>query len=155
MAMKKKKTPLIIISFIIIQLIISHSMAQQATEEWTLHKEVSGIQVYAQTVDCIIESEGFYQEHVLLRFVNTTPMPQRISWQLEAWYSGPGYEGDCVTCDNDEYRFSLYLDAGETVTGSCDLHSPPNLKIFSKFLNYDTEVGLTDYNIAVIEVLPN
>ncbi len=149
------KTKRLFISLLLMLFIFSHSMAQQATEEWTLHKEVSGIQVYAQTVDCIIESEGFYQEHVLLRFVNTTPMPQRISWQLEAWYSGPGYEGDCVTCDNDEYRFSLYLDAGETVTGSCDLHSPPNLKIFSKFLNYDTEVGLTDYNIAVIEVLPN
>ncbi len=149
------KTKRLFISLLLMLFIFSHSMAQQATEEWTLHKEVSGIQVYAQTVDCIIESEGFYQEHVLLRFVNTTPMPQRISWQLEAWYSGPGYEGNCVTCDKDEYRFSLDLDAGETVTGSCDLHSPPKLKIFSKFLNYETEVGLTDYNIAVIEVTPN
>ncbi len=148
------KTKTVLLSLFLSFCVFSVTVSQNQTE-WELHKEVNGVQIYAQYVDCNLESEGFFQEYVLLRFVNTTQLPQRISWQLESWYTGPGYEGRCVTCDKEEYRFSLELAAGGTKTGSCDLHSPQKMKVFSKFLNYDTEVGLTKFNIAVIDVSPN
>jgi len=127
----------------------------QNEKDWTLHKEVNGVQIYAQYVDCNIESEGFFQEFVLLRFVNTTQLPQKIAWQLESWYYGPGYEGACATCDKDEYKFDLHIPAGATITGACDLYSEAKLKVFSKFLNFKTDVGLEKFNIAVIDVSPN
>jgi len=148
------KTKTIFLSFVLSFLIFTVSFSQN-NANWELHKEVNGIQIYTQTVDCRIESEGFFQQFVLLKFVNTTQLNLKISWQLESWYFGPGYEGKCATCDKDEYKFDLIVPAGELIVGACDIYSESKLKIFSKFLNFTTDVGLERYNIAVIDVSPN
>jgi len=126
----------------------------QNNSAWSLHKQENGIEIYTQTVECEIRSEGFHQEFVLLMFVNTTPLNQKIEWQLESWYYGTGYEGRCVTCDKDEYKFSLNIPANSTVTGNCDLYSESKLKIFSKFLNFKTDVGLEKFNIDILNIYP-
>lgn len=125
------------------------SFSSNGDKEWTLHKEVNGIQIYYKYIDCNIPSEGYYREQVLLKFVNTTQTPLKIRWQKEAWY-----EGKCTSCGKDEYKFELEIPAGETVVGDCDIYSPSKLKIFSKFLDLKSEVHLEKFNIAVIDVNP-
>jgi len=135
-----------ILSLILISTI---SFANSGDKEWTLHKEVNGIQIYYKYVDCNIPHEGYYQEQVLLKFVNTTQTPLKIKWQREAWY-----EGKCTSCGQDEYKFELLIPAGETIVGDCDIYTPSKLKIFSKFLDLKSNVKLEKFNIAVIEVAP-
>ena len=118
-------------------------------KEWQLHKESNGIQIYYKYVDCNIPSEGYYQEQVLLKFVNTTQTNLKIKWQREAWY-----EGKCTSCGKDEYKFALEIPAGETIVGECDIYQPSYLKIFSKFLDLKSNVHLEKFNIAVIDVSP-
>ncbi|MDD3876540.1 MAG: hypothetical protein PHT69_07955 [Bacteroidales bacterium] len=148
----KAKSIILSLIFSIIILTVSYS---QNADTWTLHKEVNGIQIFSKTVDCHIESEGFHQQFVMLKFVNTTQLNQKVKWQLEAWYSGQGYDSKCATCDKDEYKFDLIVPAGGILEGSCDIYSESKLKIFSKFLNFRTDVGLERFNVAIIDVSPN
>jgi len=145
--MNTKRFLLIFILFSVISPVLI--MAQAKSDEWTLHKEASGIQIFYKYADCNIPSEGFYKEMVLLKFVNTTQTPLKIKWQREAWYNGK-----CSSCGLDEYKFELEVPAGETITGDCDIYAPSKLKIFSKFLDLKSNVGLDKFNIAVLEVNP-
>lgn len=135
--------------FLLLAFLSVSAFAGNGDKEWTLHKEVNGIQIYYKYVDCNIPSEGYYQEIVLLKFVNTTQTPLKIKWQREAWY-----EGKCSSCGQDEYKFDLQIPAGETIVGDCELRTSSKFKIFSKFLDLKSNVKLEKFNIAVIEVTP-
>jgi len=137
---------------IILLTILSINVSGQANKtdnQWKLHKEQQGVQIYFKYTDCNIPSEGYYQQQVLLKFVNTTQTPLKVKWQKEAWY-----EGKCATCGKDEYKFELKIPAGETIVGECDIYSPSYLKIFSKFLDFDAKVQLEKFNLDIIEVTP-
>ena len=125
------------------------SFANSGDNDWILHKEVNGIKIYYKYVDCNIPSQGYHQEIVLLKFVNTTQTPLKIKWQREAWF-----QGKCTSCGLDEYKFELSIPAGETIVGDCDLYTPQKLKIFSKFLDLKSDVKLEKFNLAVLEVTP-
>ena len=144
------KTNNLFFTFLLIIIFISAaSYAKKGDNEWILHKEVNGIQIYYKYVECNIPSEGYYQEQVLLKFVNTTQTPLKIKWQREAWF-----QGKCTSCGKDEYKFELNIPAGESIVGDCDIYSPSKLKIFSKFLDLKSEVKLEKFNIDVLEVAP-
>jgi len=149
--MKALKT---LFSLLLILGTIAATIAQNSNE-WMLHKEINGIKIFSKHTECKIDSEGFHQEMVLLRFENTTNLSQSIEWQLEAWYYGPGYEGKCTTCELDEYKYSLIIPANTTITGECDIYSERKLKIFSKFLNLKSDVGLEKFNISILKIYPN
>lgn len=120
--------------------------------DWKLYKEINGIQIYQMEKECHDEANGLHQEFILLKCVNTTSNDMELSWTLEAWY-----DGECTTChdpDNPEYQFSVKVNAGESVRGSCDIREGKTLKIFKGFLNKEGTSTLTKFELKNLSAKP-
>lgn len=110
---------------------------QAQDSEWTLFKEVDGVEIYQKSTNCHDLSQGYHRRHILLRFVNTTDQDLKITWFDELWY-----DGNCLTCvepEDPEHFQEVELAAGETVEGSCALDSERALKVFETFLTPEGE----------------
>ncbi len=115
-------------------------------KEWTLYKEYTGVQVYYKAEECHDISNGLHQEWVLLKFVNTTDQELQLDYYIQVWV-----EGKCTNCDDltEEHHFQVVVPAGGSIMGECE--SFGNLKIFSKFLNYDLD-ELTHFELIDVKV---
>lgn len=118
-----------------LSLLTTEVQAQDA--EWTLFKEIDGVEIYQKSTNCHIIEQGYHRRHILLRFVNTTDQDLKVTWFDELWY-----DGNCHTCvepEDPEHFQEVQLAAGETVEGTCALDSERALKIFETFLNEEGE----------------
>ena len=127
----------------------NHLPITSLTTEWQLDREVDGIQIYAKRVECHDHMNGIFKEFVMLKFVNTTSQNLRLNWEMELWY-----DGKCLTCGlaSQEYHYSLDLEAGSSLEGSCDKQSPREVKLHLRLLNYAHVPKLTQYNLANLQV---
>lgn len=148
-AMKKLTSTFIAI---IVMFIFLAPQAEAQEDEWKLHKEVNGVQIYEKPTECHDETNGLHQEIILLKFVNTTSQDFKMTWTLETWY-----DGNCTTCDdpdNPEYQFSTEIKAGESIQGTCDIKEGKTLRIFKGFLDKDNTSTLTKFELKNIEANP-
>lgn len=121
--------------------------------EWKLYQEKNGVQVYYKKAERNDEANGIFKEVILLKLVNTTNTKFEIQWKAENWY-----DGKCWNCDKDtkEQISSLVLDAGESQEGIAERDTEyPQLRIFSRFLNYDDKPELTKFRFVNFEVNPS
>lgn len=135
---------------IFLSLLTMSAQAQQ--NDWTLYKEVNGIQIFQKPTECHDVANGLHQEIILLKFVNTTPRDMEMTWTLEAWY-----DGKCLTCndqDNPEYQFSQNIKGGESVSGTCDINEGRTLRIFKGFLDKENTSTLTKFELKNIQANP-
>ncbi|MCF8330876.1 MAG: hypothetical protein K9H84_00325 [Bacteroidales bacterium] len=135
---------------IFLALLTTSAKAQQA--DWTLYKEVNGIQIFQKSTECHDVTNGLHQEIILLKFVNTTSRDMEMSWTLEAWY-----DGKCVTCNdqnNPEYQFSQQVKGGESVSGTCNIEEGRTLRIFKGFLDKKNTSSLTKFELKNIQTDP-
>lgn len=141
-----------IFSIAIMLTFMSKNLSAQEND-WKLYKEVNGVQIYQKTIECHDEANGLHQEIILLKFVNTTSQDFEMTWTLEAWY-----DGKCSTChdpDNPEYQFSVKIEGGESVEGTCDIAEGKTLRIFKGFLDKEGTAQLTKFELKNIEANPS
>ena len=130
----------------------SNSKKQLTSKNWKLYKNINGIQILYKSSECNDETNGLYQELVLLKFINTTKENLKIEWDNELWY-----DGKCWTCDNDskeENHFTLKLKAGENIEGECGLDKSRILQIFQKYTNHDDVPVLSNFELKNLSVNP-
>ena len=116
--------------------------------EWKLYKEVDGLQIFFKFEERHDLKHGIHKEYLLIRFNNTTNNNLEINWKDEIWY-----DEKCVSCQssNNEFNKKITINSGQSFEGDCNANILPELKIHSKFLNYDLE-ELTNYEMTDLKV---
>lgn len=114
-----------------------------AAAEWKTYKSTPEVDVLYRTEECHDEANGFHREYILLKFVNKTDRSLHLTWQLERYENNA-----CVTCNQDEYKYSMYMGAGETLVGECTSGGTPGLKIFTKHLNLPNHSTFTKFELG-------
>ena len=120
--------------------------------EWKLLKVENGAQIFYKKAERHDPANGIFQEMILFKVVNTTNTKLEMQWKCENWY-----DGKCWNCDSDtkEHQKALVLEAGESKEGEVDRDTEyPQLRLFSKFLNYDDKPELTKFRFVNMEVNP-
>ena len=121
-------------------------------KEWKQYKEMSGVLIYYKYQEYHSEKDGLHQEFLLLKIVNSTSTKLKIQWDIELWYNDK-----CTTCGKNvfgEHHKEFVMEGGGCLEGSLDKNSSWNLKIFSKFLNYENIPELTKFELKNLIVEP-
>ncbi|MBC8147362.1 MAG: hypothetical protein H8E98_05200 [Bacteroidetes bacterium] len=148
----KTKTYLILLIAFVFACSTLKSQNNEKTEDWQQYKELNGVLIYYKYQEYHSEIEGLHQEFLLLKIVNTTNTKHKVMWDIELWY-----DDKCTTCDKnfyDENHREFILDEGDSFEGSFKKDSNWNLKIFSKFLNYENIPELTKFELTNLIVEP-
>lgn len=111
---------------------------------WKLYLSQDGIEIYYDTEECHDFANGTHYEYVILKFVNTTSIPKKITWSENLYYNGK-----CNGCDGktDKPLFTVELKANESKEGGCGKDDGDTFRIFSRFLNYTDKPTLTKYEL--------
>ena len=116
--------------------------------DWTLYKEVQGVQIFTKISNCKLEHTKNSNKYVIFKYVNSTKKNLRISGRVDAYYNGV-----CRSCNlnsPNEYEFSIDLQKGETQKGNCS----DELKAFKLYYGHaDTEThDLSKFELSNISV---
>lgn len=131
-------------------LFITNSTAAQTeivdtnNPEWLSYFQNDSIEIDYYYSNCNLASEGMFKEEVYLKFTNLTTQSVTISWDLVLKYGTK-----CFNCnlDNSEMHHSLTLNPQSSIEGSCNSVSDNALKIFSKYLDLENKLVLTEFEI--------
>jgi len=136
----------------IILLLALFGNAQEKTSTWTKFKEVDGVTVDYQYVECTNMNYGFDTKSILLKITNTTKEAKKVDWDLDLWYNN-----ELVTGENkdEEYHHTAVLRPETVIEGTCDdFYS--TYKIFVKFTDPQYKgtnpKELTDFSLTNIQV---
>jgi len=103
---------------VLLVIIMSSAFAPNIdNSNWTLYKELNGVQIYTKVNNCQLPSTTKSNEYILFKYVNTTNKNKRISGRVDAYYNNL-----CRSCNLDspnEYEFSIDLKAGQFQEGNC------------------------------------
>jgi len=126
-----------------------HLFAHAQSAEWKLIQTSNGVEIYAKDVVCNPAGNNIQAEMIILKAVNKTGNSKSISWQYEI-----AYDGECKTCNNDEYLITFQLDGYKTITGEChSVAGKPNLYIHKKFINViPNNQEYTSFNLSNLTV---
>ncbi len=143
--------------FLIICSLISSNIFSQNTSksvsspesDWSLFKELNGVQVFTQIDECNDFKNGTHYEYIMLRFVNTTSVNKKIKWSENLYYNGK-----CSNCDgnSDKPVFEFELGSNRIKQGDCGDDANDMFRIFNRFLNYTDKAVLTKYEFVNFEV---
>ena len=111
---------------------------------WKLYKTIDGIEIFSSTEECHDFANGTHYEYIVLKFVNTTSVPKKITWKENLYYNGK-----CYGCDgtSDKPLFVVELNANESKEGGCGKDEGDTFRIFNRFLNYTDKPTLTNYEL--------
>lgn len=118
----------------------------QNNDGWKILQSENGIEIYGKDVVCSPAGNDVQAEVILLKVVNTTSQKARVSWHNEI-----AYNGECKTCNNDEYRIEIELGPNQTLENACNYKN--RLIIHKRFVNKANPVEFTSFNIAQLSVL--
>lgn len=147
--MEKKLIIKFIALFVAIQG-ISQSAQISREYKWTEYYNKNGVLIEYKYEECNLPHEGYYRENVLLRLTNKNTYDVTVDWDIVTWYGTR-----CNNCDfsNPEQHRSVAVKAGSSFEATCRLDEFSQLKLFSKFLNYDMpDAELTNFQLANIKV---
>lgn len=105
-------------------------MAQNSS--WTNYYESSDILIsYSADVQCNYGDPLSNATYIFIKVTNKTSSPITLKYLMEVYYQGEG----CVTCNNDEYNYSLKIPANGSVEAGCDYPDKglSKLAIFKKY----------------------
>ena len=116
--------------------------------EWKLYKDVEGVKIFFKLEERHDIKRGMHKEYLLIQIQNNSNENLEIKWKDELWY-----DEKCVNCqsNSEEFNKSIIINSGLTIMGDCSDNNFPELRIHSKFLNYDLE-ELTKYEMSNIQV---
>jgi hypothetical protein len=120
------------------------------SSSWKLYKEITGLQIFSKDLSCNDNQNGIHEQYIVFQFMNTTSEAMMVSWQKELWY-----DDKCTTCNkpaNNENTFSVTINPGESIEGSCSNTSIAGLKIFSGFINTVRGSHLTKFEFKNMTV---
>ena len=82
---------------------------------WQNHFRSEKIEINYRSEECHDPANGIHKKLVMLQFVNLTGNALSVSFDKKMWYGTR-----CIGCDNSaEQHFTLTLNPGETITGTC------------------------------------
>lgn len=115
--------------------------------EWKIFHKDSSVQIDYRFDNCNLKYDGINKDEVYLKIQNLTDEKLEINWELVLNYSNK-----CYNCnrENDELKFTTILEPYQILEGKCEEYNVFQLKIFSKFLNNESETKLKDFNIKYI-----
>jgi len=148
----KTKTYLILLIAFVFTCLNLKAQNSEKSQDWKQYKELNGVLIYYKYLEYNSEKDGLHQEFLLLKIVNTTSTKLKIQWDIELWY-----DDKCTTCGKnfyDENHKEFVMDEGENFEGSLKEDSNWNLKIFSKFLNYENMPQLTKFELTNLIIEP-
>lgn len=123
-------------------------LLQTAPATWQPYKTTSEVDVFYRTEQCHDEVNGIHREYILLKFVNKTDKSLVVLWNLESYSNNV-----CTTCNNEEYNYSLKLEAHEEVEGKCS-SAPHKLKVFVKHLDLPNHSTFTKFELGNVRTAP-
>lgn len=136
----------------VILLINSSSLAQDTllhrATDWEPFFENASLRIDYKYANCDIDSQGIHREQVYLQFANKTDESVVINWDMELHY------GDkCFNCesDNPEMKCSIDLAPNQVISGSCKEVNTPYLVLFSRHLDFESPMVLTQFKLNNLE----
>ena len=116
--------------------------AQEKSNEWKVFKEADDVKIEYKYSDCHIDN-AFHQEWVLLRVSNLSSKAVSVTYNMDLYYNDK-----CTTCNQDEYKYTFSLQPNEVKEGICAFETPPQFKVFVKFLDLKNRSVLTDFKLS-------
>lgn len=127
---------------------LTYLLLQTAPATWQPYKTTPQVDVFYRTEQCHDEVNGIHREYILLKFVNKTDENLVVLWNLESYSNNV-----CSTCGSDEYKYSLKLDAHQTLEGECS-SEPHKLKVFVKHLDLPNHSTFTKFELGNLRTVP-
>jgi hypothetical protein len=126
-----------IILLIVLSFPIEFANAQGNAEKikdskWHLLFTSDEVTVNYKFSDCNLPEWGTNEENAYLQFKNLTNKKIRFSWSPTLWY------GDkCYNCEgtDPEMTYTISLEPGQVLEGTCSTETPRYMKIFSRYIN--------------------
>lgn len=115
--------------------------------DWKVFYKDSSVQIDYRFDNCNLRYDGINKDEVYLKIQNLKNEKVEISWELVL-----NYNNRCYNCnrENDELKFNTILEPNQVLEGKCEEYNSFQLKIFSKFLNNETDTELKDFDIKYI-----
>lgn len=137
-----------LVVLLMLSLIAMQAKSQGMEQEpWVLYRANDSIDIYMQTVDCNIPSEGIYRSYVMFKFVNKTNVDLTVDWDYKVWFGNTCY--GCIP--NDEFHRKVIVKANSFIESTCTKRVN-ELSLFRKFLSYSTEEILTSFEFYNIKI---
>lgn len=131
--------------------VFSQDIEFKKSDQWEFMYEIDGVNFYYKATECTDVSQGYFREYVLLKLENTNDFEIVANWDVEMYYNN-----ECFNCGdklNSEHHKSIAINSNGTVEGTCELYEPKTLKIFSRFLNYESPKStLTNFKLINITI---
>ena len=115
--------------------------------DWKTYYKDSLVQVEYRFDNCNLQYDGINKDEVYLKIQNLKNEKIEISWELVL-----NYGNRCYNCDreNDELKFNTILEPNQVIEGKCEEGNSFQLKIFSRFLNNESETKLKSFAVKYI-----
>ena len=112
-------------------LFVSQLFSAQEDTTWKLYIQLDEISIYYKTDKCF-PNQGFDEELIMLRFVNTSANTITISWKEQLWYND-----NCYNCnsESEEYNHELSIPAITVIEGTCERLNNAFLTLFVQFID--------------------
>lgn len=107
----------------------------------------NGVSVSAQLVECFNVQRNEKMNYKLLTITNQNQVPVSLKIREDMFY-----DGQCRTCENEEYTFLMELNANESKTGSCYSDGNPYLSVFESMKDGYIKEVLSDFKINVVRL---
>lgn len=114
------------------------------SSNWSIYSETNSYKIeVSEDVACNYGDILSNSTYVFLKITNKTNAPITLSYNMEIYYQGQG----CVTCNNDEYTYTITIPAFGSIAADCDYtvkglsklaifkkyNDKPNRRIFERF----------------------
>lgn len=132
----------VVVLFATFLAITNLSAQNTSSPQWELMKSTTKVDVYKQVASCT--SAEVSMEFWNLKFVNKTSAPVTVKYHAQH-----SYDGNCATCGNDEYKFTVSVPANSSVLAACDGGNEyDNQAVFIKNLNRTNYANFSNFDLG-------
>lgn len=137
------------LTFICFVLVSFYAKSQSATNIWKDYYKDSQLAILSTTTNCVLPSEGIYEENVYLSLSNLSSKTITVSYDVEKVYNGKCY--NCAA-NSPEFHYTFQLKPYQTIKGTCALEKIPQLQILSRFTKLDNPLRLDGFKLKNISI---
>jgi hypothetical protein len=130
--------------------LMSNSAALQAqTLSWSSVFSNAKVEISEAVTNCTYDySPMDNSESILLRVKNKTANSVTLKFRLDSYFNG-----ECLTCANEEYIVTVKLGPNATITGSCGAEATETqlrLVVFKRYTSRDNFQVFDEYKITQV-----
>ena len=96
--------------------------------DWTEYYSNDQFDISYKFVSCE-HNIGYNSEYVFLKIENKTSSEINLVWNMDLYYNG-----ECLSCGYEEYKYSIKINPNSIVEGQCEHGTEYTLKLYSKFV---------------------